>query len=156
MAVIVKMVPYSTSFSTLSIRKSVSILGIQVLRYLQGEINDLDLALFQEMRIKTHELTQDHCLPFFFFLTIISFTENNQVANLEVPHRQTNLDSKFTFNWSFQNFVDLKKQLTGKRTRNNSTGLWLKYSAHYYRIKKIVTTIIEFKRTCHKPITIKC
>lgn len=46
MAVIVKMVPYSTSFSTLSIRKSASILGTQVLRYLQGEINDLDLALF--------------------------------------------------------------------------------------------------------------
>jgi len=97
MAVIVKTVPYSTSFSTLSIRKSVSILGTQVLRYLQGEINDLDLALFQEMRIKTHELTQDHCLPF-FFLTIISFTENNQIANLEVPHRHTKLDSKFTFN----------------------------------------------------------
>lgn len=96
MAVIVKMVPYSTSFSTLSIRKSVSILGTQVLRYLQGEINDSDLALFQEMRIKTHELTQDHCLP--FFLTIISFTENKQIANLEVPHRHTKLDSKFTFN----------------------------------------------------------
>lgn len=48
MAVIVKTVPYSTSFSTLSIRKSVSILGTQVLRYLQGEINDLALALFQE------------------------------------------------------------------------------------------------------------
>lgn len=56
MAVILKTVSYSTSFTTLSICKSVSILGTQVLRYLQGEINDLDLALFQEMRIKTPEL----------------------------------------------------------------------------------------------------
>ena len=56
MAVILKTVSYSTSFTTLSICKSVSILRTQVLRYLQGEINDLDLALFQEMRTKTPEL----------------------------------------------------------------------------------------------------